>query len=41
MDNYLNFNCDCCNVIIGYSFYSTITEHDTQLLICEDCCNID
>ena len=30
-------NCDCCRVIIGYSEYTVIYKHDTQLYICEDC----
>ena len=29
--------CDCCRVIIGYSKYTVINEHDTLLYICEDC----
>ena len=30
-------NCDCCRVLLGYSEYTIIKEHDTQLFICEDC----
>ena len=33
-------NCDCCRVLIGYSEYTIITEHDVQLYICEDCLTI-
>ena len=33
--------CDCCRVLIGYSEYTIITEHETRLFICEDCLYID
>ena len=35
--NYILSDCDCCNVIIGYSDFTIFNEHDTQLFICEDC----
>ena len=42
MENYkCNKSCDCCNVIIGYSEYTIISEHDTQLSICEDCLPVE
>ena len=31
------YNCDCCRFLIGYSEYTIINKHDTQLFICEDC----
>ena len=33
--------CDCCEIELGYSEFTIFEEYDTQLLICEDCHNIE
>jgi len=35
------WRCDCCNVNLGFSEFTTFEQHDTQLLVCEDCYNIE
>ena len=37
-NNEYNFQtCDCCDVNLGLSEFTTIEHQDSQILICEDC----